>query len=138
MSGANGLVPFARNEFLIGDLDWVVDLMKIILIDEADDVPDDTEDFYSNIAAAARVGTLTEITSRATPDTVGAADGADTTLSSVTGDVSEGVVGIYDTTVEATSPMVFYIGSATGLPVTPNGGDITVQWQATSPYIFKL
>lgn len=30
-----------------------------------------------------------------------------------------------DSGVEATSPTLFNIDSATGLPVTPNGGDIT-------------
>jgi hypothetical protein len=48
------------------------------------------------------------------------------TFTAVTGDVSEAVILYKDTGVAATSPLIAYIDTATGLPVTPNGGDITV------------
>jgi hypothetical protein len=38
-------------------------------------------------------------------------------------------------TADADSPLIAYID---GFTVTPNGGDITIQWQATSPFIFKI
>jgi hypothetical protein len=43
-----------------------------------------------------------------------------------------------DTGTAATSPLIAYIDTATGLPVTPNGGDITVTWDNGSNKIFKL
>ena len=40
---------------------------------------------------------------------------------------------------ESTSNLIAYMDTGmTGLPVTPNGGDITVQWANTSNRIFKL
>jgi hypothetical protein len=40
-----------------------------------------------------------------------------------------------DTGVAGTSNLLFYID---GFTVTPNGGDITVQWQNSIPFIAKL
>ena len=40
-----------------------------------------------------------------------------------------------DTGTPGTSKLLFYID---GFTVTPNGGDITVQWQNTPPFIAKL
>lgn len=36
------------------------------------------------------------------------------------------------------SPLIAYIDTATGLPVTPNGGDITIAWDSGANKIFKL
>lgn len=33
-----------------------------------------------------------------------------------------------DTGTESTSPLIAFIDTATGLPITPNGGDIIVTW----------
>jgi len=55
----------------------------------------------------------------------------------VTGNTVEALVIYVDTGSAATSPLVAYIDtSVTGLPVTPNGGDITVTWNASG--IFAL
>jgi len=40
--------------------------------------------------------------------------------------------------VESTSRLIAWIDTGTNLPVTPNGGDITVQWDAGANRIFKL
>jgi len=59
-------------------------------------------------------------------------------LSTVTGDQSESIDIYKDTGTESTSYLIANINSATGLPVTPNGGDIIVQWDNGSNKIFKL
>ena len=43
-----------------------------------------------------------------------------------------------DTGVEATSALIAYIDTATGLPITPNGGDIIVNWDNGANKIFRL
>ena len=43
-----------------------------------------------------------------------------------------------DTGTEATSPLIAYIDTATGLPITPNGGDIIVTWDNGTNKIFKV
>ena len=56
----------------------------------------------------------------------------------MTGDPSEALLIYKDTGTEATSPLIAYIDTATGLPVTPNGGNITVTWDNGTNKIFKL
>jgi hypothetical protein len=66
----------------------------------------------------------------------GTFDAADAVFSSVPGGAAIDALVIYkDTGSAATSPLLAYID---GFSVTPNGGDITIQWQATSPFIFKI
>lgn len=134
---ANALFANAKKLFLDGDIDLLNDTIKVVLIDTDDDDPDvTTDDYYNDILAAARVATSGALTSKTT--TAGQFDAADVTLSSVTGDVSEELLIWKDTTAEESSPLIACFDTATGLPVTPNGGDITIAWQATSPYIFAL
>jgi hypothetical protein len=70
--------------------------------------------------------------------TGGVFDGANVTFSAVTGDPCEALV-IYRKTAGANTEwrLVAYLDTGvTGLPVTPNGGDITVTWNASG--IFAL
>lgn len=134
---ANGLYDRGREGFLAGDIDWDADNIKIMLIDEADDTPSltDDEDLADRLADA-RVATSGNLASKATTD--GVADAADVTFSAVTGDPAESIDIFQDTAVEATSLMIANIDTATGLPVTPNSGDITVTWDSGANKIFKL
>lgn len=95
-----------------------------------------THEFLSDVPAGARVATSGNLASKTATD--GVADAADVTFSAVTGDQSEALVIYKDTGVAGTSPLIAYIDAATGLPVTPNGGDITVQWDSGANKIFRL
>ena len=67
----------------------------------------------------------------------GVFDADNITFSAVTGAVSEALVIYIDTGVAATSPLVVYLDqNITNLPVTPNGGDITIAWSVSG--IFSL
>ena len=69
--------------------------------------------------------------------TNGVFDGADVTYTGVSGNSAEAFVIYIDTGTAGTSRLVAYLDSGfTGLPVTPNGGDITVTWNASG--IFAL
>lgn len=62
----------------------------------------------------------------------GVLDAADTTFSTVTGDAADYLVLWKNSGTPATSPLaVTWDSATTGLPVTPNGGDITVAWNAS-------
>ena len=68
----------------------------------------------------------------------GAADANDVTFTSVTGASIEAIVLYKDTGTDSTSPLIAFIDTATGLPITPNGGDIIVTWDNGANKIFKL
>lgn len=134
---ANALYDRGRQGFLAGEIDWDANDIRIILIDEADDTIDlAVDEDLADRAGAARVATSSALGSKTTA--AGVADAADVTLSSVTGDVSESIDIYQHTGTEATSLLIANIDTATGLPVTPNGGNITVQWDAGANKIFKL
>lgn len=132
---ASGMYALGREGFLGGDIDWDANNIKVTLIDSADYVVNlSTHDFYNDVTAGGRVATSSNLASKT--KTNGTADAADVTFSAVTGDQSEALVVWADTTVESTSRLIVYIDTGTGFPVTPNGGDITVQWDAAG--IFTL
>ena len=72
---------------------------------------------------------------------LGVADAAGTTFTAVSSaqDVSGALVIWKDTGgADTTNPLIVYIDTATGLPVTPNNGDINVAWNTGANKIFKL
>lgn len=92
------------------------------------------DQFYSSVTASA-VGTPQTIGSKTF--TNGVFDGADVTFTAVSGSQAVSLVIYIDTGSAATSPLVAFIDtSVTNLPVTPNGGDITITWNASG--IFAL
>jgi len=134
---SNALYDKGREGFLDGSIDWDTDDIRCILIDTADYSVDlATHDNLDDVPAIARVATSGALTSKTVTD--GVADAADVTLSSVTGDTCEAIVIYKHTGTESTSRLIAYIDTATGLPVTPNGGDITIQWDSGANKIFKL
>ena len=134
---ANALYDLGREAFLSGDISWDSDTIKVILVDTGTYTVDlAAHDHLDDIPAGARVATSDALASKTVAS--GVADAADITLSSVSGNTVEAVVLYQDTGTEATSKLIAYIDTATNLPVTPNGGDITVQWDNGSNKIFKL
>jgi hypothetical protein len=134
---ANSLYDKARKAFADGDIDLLNDTIKCVLIDAADYAVDlANHDFLDDVPSGARVGTPQTLGTKST--TAGVFDAADVTFSSVSGDQCEAILIYKDTGTEGTSQLIAYIDSATGLPVTPNGGDIQIQWDNGSNKIFKL
>ena len=134
---ANALYDKARERFLVGQFNWGTDTIKAVLVDSGSySVSLTNHEFLSDISSSARVSTSGAFTGKTTAG--GAADANDVTFSSVTGPSIEAIVLYQDTGVEATSPLIAYIDTATGLPITPNGGDIIVTWDNGTNRIFKL
>lgn len=124
------------NTFKEGLLDKVFDLntdtIKASLIDSADYTYSAAHDEYSggarDVAAAAIVA---ESGALGSPTIVnGTFDTADFTWSAVTGDQSEAVI-LWDDSLTNDRLIAFYDSSITGMPVTPNGGDINVTVNAS-------
>jgi hypothetical protein len=126
---ANALYDLGRESFLKGEISWSGDNIKTVLVDTATYTANlATDQFLSDIPVGERVATSANLASKTT--VAGAADAADVTFTAVTGDQSEALVIYQDTGTATTSRLIAYIDTATGLPVTPNGGDIQVQWSA--------
>ena len=136
---ANALYTPFKNSYLTqgsNQVDFDADDIRCILIDAADYTVDlAAHDFLDDVPGAARVATSAALTGSVSGATV---DLTDVTFTSVTGDQSEALVIYKHTGVESTSRLIAYIDTATGLPVTPNGGNITVTWDAGANKVFTL
>jgi hypothetical protein len=134
---ANSLYGKGREGFLNGDIDWLVDDIRVILIDTNDYVVSiDADNALDDIPAAARTAVSAPLGTKAT--TLGVANAAGVTFAAAIGDVSEALVIYKHTGTESTSLLIAYIDTATGLPVVPNGGDIAITWDTGANKIFKL
>ena len=132
---ANKLYPKGKEHLLAKDIDMADDTIKVVLVDAADYTYSDNHNALNDIPSAARVATATLASKTITN---GVFDAANVTFLAVTGDRSEALVIYMDSGVESTSYLIAYIDTATGLPVTPNGGDITVTWDDGASKIFAL
>lgn len=134
---ANALYDKGREAFLTGGINWSGDSIKAVLVDTgAYTVNLATHQFLSDIAAGARVATSANLSSKTVA--AGVADAADSLFTAVSGPSVEAVVLYKDTGTAGTSALIAYIDTASGLPITPNGGDITVVWDNGANKIFKL
>jgi len=134
---ANALYDKGREGFLDGTIDWDSDDIRVILIDTGAYTVDlAAHDLLDDVAAGARIATSDALAGKTV--TAGVADATDKTLSAVTGVQSEALVIYQHTGNEATSRLIAYIDTATGLPITPNGGDILIVWDNGASKIFKL
>lgn len=107
------------------DLD--TDVIKASLIDGADYTYSAAHDEYSggarDVALAAIVAESAALGSPTVAN--GVFDTADFTWSTVTGDQSE-IIILWDDTLANDRLIAFYDTGMTGMPVTPNGGNINV------------
>ena len=134
---ANALFDKARQRFLEGQFNWNTDTIKAVLVDTGTYTPNlSAHEFLADVGAGARIATSGAFTGKTT--TGGAADANDVTFTSVTGASIEAIILYKDTGTDATSPLIAFIDTATGLPITPNGGDIIVTWDNGANKIFKL
>ncbi|EFG75297.1 hypothetical protein HMPREF0591_4797 [Mycobacterium parascrofulaceum ATCC BAA-614] len=125
----------ALEKFANGEINLSEDDIKPVLLDVADYAWDKaTDEFLADIPSAARVAIGPNLTGKTT--TAGVFDATSPyAFSAVTGDPCEAVAYFKDTGDPATSPLLSYHDSAvSGLPVTPNGGDINIIFD----WIFKL
>lgn len=136
---ANGLFNSYRNQVLgVGtftDLDAVT--IKAMFLDNDDDTAVlATDDFIDDILSAGRVPAIASCPTLGSKTlgvvAVGVFDAADTVFTALTGGPSVEQLFLFeDSGTESTSDLLAMWDTATGLPLTPNGGDVTVQWSAS-------
>ena len=134
---ANTLYDYCRQRFLEAQINWMTDTVKVILVSTSAYTPQTAvHQYLSDIPPSGRIAGPVTLTAKAT--TGGAADAADCTFTSVSGATINAIVIYKDTGTEATSPLIAYIDTATGLPITPNGGDIIGTWDNGVNKIFRV
>jgi len=139
---ANQLYPKAKEDFLSANLNLTSNTVTIALIDTDVYTFSSSHEDRGDIPNTAVIAT-TDLTT--TTVTSGVFDAADATFTSVTGANSEALI-LYHNTGDAenngadqsTSRLIAYIDTATGLPILPNGGDITVRFSDGANKIFAL
>lgn len=136
---ANALYDLGRQGFLDGSINWSTDTIKMAGV-RGYAVNLATHQFLSDVTGGGG-GTIAITSAAFASKTVaaGVADAADITYTAVAGGAAIPYFVIYkDTGVATTSRLICYIDTATNLPVTPNGGDIIVQFDNGANKIFKL
>ncbi|MCC6989930.1 MAG: hypothetical protein IT181_13075 [Acidobacteria bacterium] len=136
---ANALYPKFKQQLLNKQQDLDTDGIRAILADAADYTYNSAHDFLDDVAGAARVAVSGDLGSPTITD--GTFDTADFTWTAVTGDPSEQVI-LYNHGMggadSARGLVAFYDTSITGMPVTPNGGDINVTVNASGWFSLVL
>lgn len=133
---ANAFYTKGKEKVLNGDIDWDTDTIKASLVKNTYAQNLTTDEFYTSISSYI-LNSDKALTTKVI--TGGVFDADDITYSAVTaGDVAEAIVIWKDTGVAGTSPLLIYIDTITGFPITTNGGDITIQWDNGGYKIFSL
>ena len=141
---ANALFDPGREGFLAGEIDWDTAVIKTALVRGY--TFSAAHKFVSDATGAGATLVATSAALASKTVTGGVADAADVTFTAVASGASitsllvfqsSAVTGGADVAASA-QRLIAYIDTATGLPVTPNGGDITVAWDNATNKIFKL
>jgi hypothetical protein len=135
---SNSLFDKARQRFLEGSINWNTDTIKAVLVDLAAWTPNlASNEYFADVSPSAYTG-IAPVTLTGKSTAGGAAAAANVTFTSVSGASLEAIVLFKFVTNNADSPLIALIDTATGLPITPNGGDIIVTWDTGVNKIFRL
>ncbi|WP_016888304.1 hypothetical protein [Mycobacteroides abscessus] len=130
----NALYDKGRQAFLDGQISWSSDNIKVAAVDATYTPNMATHQYLSDITGV--VATSANLSGKSS--TGGVADAADITFPSVTGPTIVRLIVYKDTGTAGTSPLIAAIDTATGLPVTPDGTNISATWYNGAERLFKL
>jgi hypothetical protein len=124
---ANALYPIGKKGLLDADIDMLVDDIKVVAVSSTytySTAHDFRNDLTGVIATSANLGSKTT--------TGGVFDAADLApaFTSVATNINAYVI-FKDTGDTATSPLIAYIDTGSGLPLTQDGGNVNITWNAS-------
>lgn len=131
---ANSMYAHGRELFLEGGCDALTDTLKISLVTTGYTPNLATDQFYSIISGGNIVAAGVALSGRT--GSAGTLSASNVIFTAVSGSTASYIPLYKDTGSSSTSPLLGLIDTASGLPVTPNGGDITVAW--ASGQVFTL
>lgn len=132
---ASVVYPKAKEQMLQGNINLSSGNVKVVLVDAAVYTYSASHEFLTDIASViATSGNLSGKTF-----TNGVFDASDFTFTAVSGAQSEYLIGYIDTGVAGTSRLIWFDDSfSSGMPVTPNGGDILITFDNGANKVFAL
>jgi hypothetical protein len=139
---ANTLFNPAKEGFLAGEIDWDTAVIKVALVRGY--TVSAAHKFVSDVTTASGVIAATSAALTAKTLVSGVADAADLTFTAVASNAathgllvfqSSAVTGGADVAASA-QRVIAWFDTGTNLPITPNGGDIAVTWNASG--IFSI
>ena len=135
---ASAAYEITLKKFMDADVDLLVDTIKVRMVRTSAYTFSQAHDFADDLPAAivTDVTLGTKATNGSGGTTPGVFDAANAVFTAVPSGAAIDACVIYkDTGVAGTSPLILYLD---GFSVTPNGGDITLQWAEVSPNIWKI
>lgn len=141
---ANALFDPGREGFLAGEIDANTAVLKAALVRGY--TFSGAHKFVSDLTGAGGTLVATSAALAGISVTNGVLDANDVTFSAVASGPSIPALIIFQASAvgggadvaSSSQRLIAFIDTATGLPVTPNGGDITVAWDNGANRIFKL
>lgn len=134
---ANKLYTPFLESCLKGEIDLLTSNVKLVLVDTGAYTHDVAHQYLSDVPSGARIATSGNLANKSVTGAVFDAD--DVTISAVSGASIEAFIIYIDTGTASTSRLVLFADTvSSGLPVTPNGGSITVTFDSGSNKIFKI
>lgn len=133
---ANAIYGKGRQAFGNADINWLSDNICVQLVDAGSyPAQPDVHEFLSDIPSGARIGAPVSLTSKT--NVLGVMDAANVSVTGLTSAPTiEALVIFKNTGNPATSRLIKYIDTATGLPVSAGAPQVDVTWAAEG--IFKL
>lgn len=125
-----------REGFLDGSIDFDTDDIRLALVDTASYTFSASHQFRTSLSGAEVANLSSGLGSKTV--TSGVANSAAGVFTAVSGASVEAIVMYKHTGSAATDRLIAYWDSGSGLPITPNGGDITVNPNGGSDKWFKL
>ena len=135
---ANFIYGKAKESLLNGQFNISSDSLKVLLVTESYVPNQNTDQFVSNISGSyikERTSSLTNVT-----NILGVIDADNILVSSYTGSAFKALVIYKDSGTDATSRLLAYIDTATGIPFLGINAttDITINWSNGSNKIISL
>lgn len=118
-------------------IDFDADTLEVFFVDEGDDTPSQTSDVdAADRLEASQVPDFDDAPAIANnastiSSNVLVVDGDDCVFTALTGDQAESYDIFKNSGTEGTSPLISNHDDATGLPLTPSGGNVTIVFHAT-------
>jgi hypothetical protein len=132
--------PYGNEKILDGDIPWRTAPIVAHLIGTHDYHPDTYPPDHAGRALHARLSRHFWHFGRIEPSTLGVADADDVTWGTVAARTNRGdaVLLALSTGVRADDVLIAFFGTVIGVPVYPDGSDITCHWDQGANKVFIL